>query len=205
MPMKPDFVFTVAPSKVKTFHFLLQQGLRIETPLGGSVQDFLVRQLGMDPEVIDEKIQTIFLNGKVVDDPVQAFLTDGALLALSGALPGLVGATMRRGGFYASLRDPITFQGGPGFQGSQKGAIVLKLFNILLKDIGPQILENGFMIEESKLLDFLRGNESKLADECQIRGKDKIEIPYQKLLKDLSAEPGKDLFVRVDATDRPLR
>jgi hypothetical protein len=197
--MKPDFVFTVAPSKVKTFHFLLQQGLRIETPLGGSVQDFLVRQLGMDPEVIDEKIQTIFLNGKVVDDPVQAFLTDGALLALSGALPGLVGATMRRGGFYASLRDPITFQGGPGFQGSQKGAIVLKLFNILLKDIGPQILENGFMIEESKLLDFLRGNESKLADECQIRDGDGIEIPYRDLLIALSEEPGKDLFVKVVA------
>jgi len=199
MPMKPDFVFTVAPSKVKTFHFLLQQGLRIETPLGGSVQDFLVRQLGMDPEVIDEKIQTIFLNGKVVDDPVQAFLTDGALLALSGALPGLVGATMRRGGFYASLRDPITFQGGPGFQGSQKGAIVLKLFNILLKDLGPQILENGFMIEESKLLDFLRGNESKLADECQIRDGDGIEIPFRDLLIARSAEPGKFLFVKVVA------
>ena len=199
MPMKPDFVFTVAPSKVKTFHFLLQQGLRIETPLGGSVQDFLVRQLGMDPEVIDEKIQTIFLNGKVVDDPVQAFLTDGALLALSGALPGLVGATMRRGGFYASLRDPITFQGGLGFQGSQKGAIVLKLFNILLKDLGPQILENGFMIEESKLLDFLRGNESKLADECQIRDGDGIEIPFRDLLIARSAEPGKFLFVKVVA------
>jgi hypothetical protein len=197
--MKPDFVFTVAPSKVKTFHFLLQQGLRIETPLGGSVQDFLVRQLGMDPEVIDEKIQTIFLNGKVVDDPVQAFLTDGALLALSGALPGLVGATMRRGGFYASLRDPITFQGGPGFQGSQKGAIVLKLFNILLKDIGPQILENGFMIEESKLLDFLRGNESKLEDECQIRDGDGMEIPYRNMLTARSEGPGKDLFVQVVA------
>jgi hypothetical protein len=195
--MKPDFVFKVAPSKLRTFYFLLQQGLRIKTPVGGSVQDFLVRQLGLNPEVIDEKIQTIFLNGKAVDDPGQAFLTDGASLALSGALPGLVGATMRRGGFYSSLRDPITFQGGPGFQGSQKGAIVLKLFNILLKDLGPQILENGFMIEESKLLDFLRGNESKLADECQLRDGDGIEIPCRDLLIAPSEEPGKYLFVKV--------
>ena len=141
MPMKPDFVFKVAPSKLRTFHFLLQQGLRIETPVGGSVQDFLVRQLGLNPEVIDEKIQTIFLNGKAVDDPGQAFLTDGASLALSGALPGLVGATMRRGGFYSSLRNSITFQGGPGFQGSQKGKIVLKLFNILLE--GPRAPNPG--------------------------------------------------------------
>ena len=128
--MKPYFIFNVAPSKLSIFHFLLQQGLRIETPVGGSVQDFLVRQLGLNPEVIDENIQTVFLNGKVVDDLDSAILTDGASLALSGALPGLVGATMRRGGFYASLRNPITFQGGPGFQGSQKGKIVLKLFKL---------------------------------------------------------------------------
>ena len=104
--MKPDFLFDVTPSRLRIFHFLLQQGLRIETPVGGSVQDFLIRQLGLNPEVIDEKIQTIFLNGKAVDDPGQAFLTDGASLALSGALPGLVGATMRRGGFY--LQSPPT-------------------------------------------------------------------------------------------------
>ncbi len=196
-PMKPDFIFEVPPSKLRIFHFLLQQGLRLETPVGGSVQDFLVRQLGLNPEVIDEKIQTIFLNGKAVDDPGQAFLTDGASLALSGALPGLVGATMRRGGFYASLRNPITFQGGSGFQESKNGTIVVKLFNILLKDLGPRILENGFMIEESKLLDFLRGNESKLADECQIRDGDGIEIPYRNLLVAPSDEPGKYLFVKV--------
>jgi hypothetical protein len=197
MPGKPDFVLSVVPSKARTFHFLLQQGLRIETPLGGSVQDFLLRQLGLDPKVIDEKIQTIFLNGKAVDDPAQAFLTAGASLALSGALPGLVGATMRRGGYYASLRNPITFQGGPGVQGSQKGKIVLKLFNLLLQDLGTQILENGFMIEESNLLDFLRRNESKLADECQIRDGGGSEIPYRNLLTALSEEPGKELSLKV--------
>jgi hypothetical protein len=195
----PDLVFSVDPSKLRTFHLLLQQGLQIETPMGDSVQDFLVRQLGLNPEVIDEKIQTIFLNGKAVDDPGQAFLTDGASLALSGALPGLVGATMRRGGFYSSLRDPITYQGGTGFQGSQKGRIVLKLFNILLQDLGPRILENGFMIEEAKLLDFLRRNEAKLVDECQIRDRDGIEIPYQNLLIARSEEPRKYLFVKVVA------
>ena len=197
--MKPDFIFDVTPSKLRIFHFLLQQGLRIEIPVGGSVQDFLIRQLGLNPEVIDEKIQTIFLNGKAVDDPGQAFLTDGASLALSGALPGLVGATMRRGGFYSTLRNSITFQGGSGFQGPRKGQIALKLFNILLKDLGPRILENGFMIEESKLLDFLRWNESKLADECQIRDGDGNTLPYRNLLIPPSDEPGKYLLVKVVA------
>ncbi len=175
---------------LRTFHFLLQQGLRIETTVGVSVQEFLIRHLGLNPELIEEKIQTIFLNGKAVDDPAKAFLTDGAFLALSGALPGLVGATMRRGGFYSSLRSPITYQGGTGFQESQKGEIVLKLFNVLLQDLGLRILEQGFIIEESKLLDFLRCNDSKLAAECQIRHGDGMEIPYQKLLIALSEEPG---------------
>jgi hypothetical protein len=197
--MKPDFIFDVTPSKLRIFHFLLQQGLRIETPVGGSVQDFLVRQLGLNPEVIDKNIQTVFLNGKVVDDLDSAFLTDGASLALSGALPGLVGATMRRGGFYASLRNSISFQGGSGLPGSQKGQIVLKLFNILLKDLGPRILENGFMIEESKLLDFLKWNESKLADECQIRDGDGNTISYRNGLIPPSDEPGKYLSVKVVA------
>jgi hypothetical protein len=195
--MKPNFIFDVTPAKRKTFHFLLQQGLRIETPLGSSIQDFLVGRLGLTPEVIDEKIQTIFLNGKVVDDPGQAFLTDGAFLALSGALPGLVGATLRRGGFYSSFRHSITLQGGTRTGGSQKGSIVLKLFNILLEDLGDQILEKGFMIEQSKLLDFLRRNEATLGEECQIRDVDGIEIPYRRLLITPSDEPGKDLFVQV--------
>jgi hypothetical protein len=171
----------------------------METPLGGSIQDFLVSQLGLNPEVIQEKIQTIFLNGKVVDDPGQAFLTDGALLALSGALPGLVGATLRRGGFYSSLRNSITFQGGTRTEESQKGNIVLKLFNLLLEDLGDQILEKGFMIEQSKLLDFLRSNESKLADECQIRDSEGKKVPYPKLLIALPEEPGKKLLVKVGA------
>jgi hypothetical protein len=193
----PDFVFSVAPSKLKTFHFLLQQGLQIETPLGGSLQDFLVSQLGLPPEVIQEKIQTIFLNGKVVDDPVQALLSDGALLALSGALPGLVGATMRRGGFYSSLRNSITFQGGTGFQGPQKGRIGLKLFNVLLQDLGPRILENGFSIEESKLLDFLRRNESELSEGVQIKTAEGRNLSFRDLLDSSTDDPGKNLFVQV--------
>jgi hypothetical protein len=193
----PDFVFSVVPSKLKIFHILLQQGLQIETPLGGSLQDFLVSQLGLPPEVIQEKIQTIFLNGKVVDDPVQALLSDGALLALSGALPGLVGATMRRGGFYSALRNSITFQGGTGFQGPQKGRIVLKLFNILLQDLGPQILENGFTIEESKLLDFLRRNEPELSEGVQVKTAEGRNLSFRDLLDSSTDDPGKNLFVQV--------
>ena len=67
--MKSELVFKVAPSMLRTFHFLLQQGLRIETTVGVSVPELLIRHLGLNPELIEEKIQTIFLNGKAVDDP----------------------------------------------------------------------------------------------------------------------------------------
>ena len=55
------------------------------------------------------------------------------------------------------------------------------------------------MIEESKLLDFLRWNESKLADQCQIRDGDGVEISYRNLLVAPPDEPGKYLFVKVGA------
>ena len=174
--MKPDLTFIISPLQLKFFHFILQQGIRVQTSVGETVRDFLLNRLGLQPLDIEEKIQTVFLNGKAVDDLDQAFLTEGSSLALSGALPGLVGATMRRGGFYSSLRNPINYQSEQEERCRREGLIELKLFNILLKELGPGILARGFLIEASKLQDFLRRNESELGHDCHIRREDGSEI-----------------------------
>ena len=49
------------------------------------------------------------LDGKPVDDIGAALVQDGSTLALSAAMPGLVGATLRRGGAYSSFRSAITY------------------------------------------------------------------------------------------------
>ena len=82
------------------------------------------------------------------------FIRFGSRLALSAAMPGLVGATLRKGGFYAGLRSQISFteEKKPLFKG--RGKIVLKLFNRVAEDLGPAFLEKGVWIKGLELGEF---------------------------------------------------
>ena len=127
--------------KVTSNYSLLQEGVRFKTRVGLSIQAFLEQELGLSPEFIAGKIKTVFLEGKPVDDYTRAVLKDGSVLSLSGAMPGLVGATMRSGGFFAGLRSGITYQEENEPVQQQDGFITVKVFNILLKDLGPIIMK----------------------------------------------------------------
>jgi hypothetical protein len=126
-----------------SFFLPLQEGIAIKTQVGLSIRTFLEQELGLTPEFIREKIKTVFLDGKPVDDFDQAILKDGSVLSLSGALPGLVGATMRSGGFFAGLRSQITYQEKESAPLQKEGTITLKIFNLLLKELGPIILKKS--------------------------------------------------------------
>ena len=103
--------FTLDAGLLPVFFQLLQKGFRVEGNVGCSVRAFLCEQHGVAPEYLEKRIQTIFLDGKPVDDVDTAIVEDGATLSLSAALPGLVGAVMRRGGYYAPMRDQISYKG----------------------------------------------------------------------------------------------
>ena len=64
----------------------------VETPVGCSVKTMLNNTLGMDDNYVEDRIKTIFLDAKPVDDINTACINDGSVLALSGAMPGLAGA-----------------------------------------------------------------------------------------------------------------
>jgi hypothetical protein len=96
----PQLAFVVNEGLVAGFFLLLQQGVKIRRRVGCSVDIFLREEIGAAPETI-EKIQSIMLDGKPVDDISSALIHDGSTLALSAAMPGLVGATLRRGGAYS--------------------------------------------------------------------------------------------------------
>jgi hypothetical protein len=70
-------------------------------------------------------------------------------------MPGLVGAVMRRGGFYASFRDSISHKNDNGAVGPEEGIIHLKLFNLVMKELGPRFLEKGVFIKSSDIIGFL--------------------------------------------------
>lgn len=73
-------------------------GFQVDLPVACSVRELLCGQLGVAPEYLEGRIQTIFLNSRPVDDPATATVTPGATLALSGPMPGLAGAICRKGG-----------------------------------------------------------------------------------------------------------
>jgi hypothetical protein len=141
-------------SQCSVFHPLLQRGVAVEAPLGIPVRAFLSGELGLSRDYVENAIQTVFLNGKAVDDLDRAVIENGSTLALSAAMPGLLGATLRRGSFYAAMRSQISYR-PPESRGSGNGRILMKLFNLLLENVGPVLLKRGVWLGSRDLQEIL--------------------------------------------------
>src|SRR5512141_169430 len=87
------------PDRLAAFYPLLQSGVVVRCRVGCTLGDLLSLQWGIAPEYVARRVTTVFLNSRAIDDVSTALVTAGATIALSGAMPGLVGATMRRGGY----------------------------------------------------------------------------------------------------------
>lgn len=137
------------------FSTLLQRGVFYPLAARSSVQDFLTRQLGIDPDYIRDRIATVFVDGSVVDDLETATLRPGSTLTLSAAMPGLVGATLRKGGFYSAMRSEISWKGDDDTRQQLDGppnTIRLKLFNTVLREIGPTLLRRGVLVDRQEAM-----------------------------------------------------
>ncbi len=151
----PCLAFTVDRPFVAKFFLLLQQGVEIRRRVGLNVDLFLRQEIGATTETID-KIQSIILDGKPVDDIGSSLLQDGSTLALSAALPGLVGATLRRGGAYSSFRSAITYHETGKAITLEEGWVCVKIFNLLMAELGPDLLRKGVLLRSSDLLGFIK-------------------------------------------------
>jgi hypothetical protein len=157
--------FIVEETHVPLFFPLLQQGVRIWRRVGCSVEVFLRREIGATPETI-EKIQSIMLDGKPVDDIGSSLLHSGSTLALSAAMPGLVGATLRRGGAYSSFRSGITYHEAENAGEPGEGWVRVKIFNLLMAVLGPGLLRAGVLVRSSDLLDLLKERTGEFGNGC---------------------------------------
>jgi len=141
--------------QVPVFLPILTKGFEMTHGEGATVHDFLAGELGLSEQYIENRIQTIFLNGKAVDNLKAAGLSDGDTLALSTAMPGLVGATFRRGGRYAAMRQSVSHFNNRTAAPDKTKTIILKLFNLVAKEIGPGLLARGIYIQGSDFIPFL--------------------------------------------------
>ena len=149
------------------FHELLEEGFRIKCTVGVSIASLLTEQYGLSLNYIEKQITTIFLNGKPVDNITSSIIQSGANLALSGAMPGLVGATLRTKSPLASLRETITFHKNGMQPKKTKGFIRIKLFNVLIKKLGPLFLKKGIVVSSKRLQHFLLSRESQFWKGCK--------------------------------------
>jgi hypothetical protein len=167
---------TVKKDRVPAFSPLLTKGFIVKTKVGCSVQELICRHLGLSADYMEHRLQTIFLDGKAVDNVKDAVVGQGATLALSAAMPGLAGATLRRGGAYASMRRQITHTDHPKNPMVRDGTIVLKLFNLVAKEIGSMFLTQGIWVSGKDLQKLFRKAPEHLWEGCytvQIDGVDR--------------------------------
>ncbi len=156
----------VTPKLIPLFFQLLGQGFSVDTHSGVTVKDLLCKQLGIHEDYLAQRIQTIFLNAKVVDDINTALIPEGSTLALSGAMPGLVGAILRSGGYYAAMRNQLSYVESDPSSQAQSVNITLKLLNIVAKELGPVFLQQGIRLKGEILREFMERRTDDLKAGC---------------------------------------
>jgi hypothetical protein len=193
--MASNLTLTVESRLIPIFFRLLQKGFMVETDVGCTVRTLLVETLGLDTGYIEERIQTIFLDGDAVDDIDTAVVREGSVLALSAAMPGLIGAVLRKGSYYAAMRREISYKSTIESTSSRKGRVTVKLFNLVNRELGPFFFERGVWVGESDFKDILKKHSDSFASEFKLIEVEGKVCDFDQI-KDVEWDSGK-IFLRV--------
>ena len=126
--MEQTLNLTLKESGLHHFFPLFQQGVIIKTQVGENIKDLLSHQLEITPEYVEKRIQTIFLDGKAVDNLGEAVVRDGIHPGPLRSHAGSGGRHPAPRRAFASLRRAITFSQGGETIPQKEGRIILKLF-----------------------------------------------------------------------------
>lgn len=189
--------------RLAAFFPLLQQEVRVVCRVGVTLENLLVKQWGIEADYVTRRITTIFLNSRAIDDVAATEVHGGAVIALSGAMPGLVGATMRRGGFYAAMRGAMTYRDETS--GGEHGIdrVRVKLFNLLLKELGPGFIARGIIMTGAELSAFIAANEILPEHFTKSPRLDGRPLAAAELSAALAALGDEELLLTVDFEDTP--
>lgn len=138
------------------FSEIFQKGVFLKTQcIGNAIEAFLKNELQLTDYYITNRLGTIFLDNKPIDDLKSGILRHYSKVALSSAMPGLVGAIMRQGSPLADMREGISYKSSESFTIFEEGFITVKLFNLVIYDIGKEILKKGIIISHVETMDLL--------------------------------------------------
>jgi hypothetical protein len=157
--------------RIGDFFPIMQRGFLVPAWLPCTVGNLLHEQFGIDSAYVSDRITTIFLDGKAIDDPDEALVSDHSTIALSAAMPGVVGASLRRGSFYAAMRDAVTYTDREIPAESFAGVVCIKIFNLLLNELGQGFLKGGIIMTPSDLSDFILDHPETIRQGCHVGAK----------------------------------
>lgn len=163
------------------FFPFFQQGVGVAALVGCSLDRLLVHQWGLSREYVARRITTVFLDGRAIDNLESAIVKEGSTVALSAAMPGLVGATMRRGSYYAAMRGTITHSESGCGDRNRFATVRLKLFNLLLAELGPAFLRCGILLGAAETANFLRERGDSFWSDCVSAVLDEAPLPPERL------------------------
>jgi phage tail protein X len=136
---------------------LLRSGVKVPVPGPMPVRALLCDVVGLNPEFVERRIATLFLNNHPVDDLDATLARPGDSLALAAAMPGIAGITMRRNSPVKALRADISCTpDADGNRPAAAGPITLKLFNFIALEAGPGLLAQGVIAPAGRLAETLR-------------------------------------------------
>ena len=182
---------------IPIFYQLLSKGFIIYAQAGCTIKELLCGQLGIKDDYLDERIQTIFLDNKTVDDVDSSVIRKGSILALSAAMPGILGATLRKGGKYAPMRRQISHDKDIPSNLHKKGEVTIKLFNLIVRELGPLFLERGIHVNREDFFDITTRNDVVFLTGCKKAVKDGNDIDPEKLIEVEWKE--KQVFLQIKA------
>jgi len=174
---------TLEKTLIPIFYQLLSKGFSIHAETGCTMKELLCGQLGIKDDYLEERIQTIFLDDKIVDDASSAVIREGSIFALSAAMPGVLGATLRKGGRYAPMRRQISQDKDMPSDLHKKGEVTIKLFNLITRELGPLFLEQGIRVMGEDFFDIVARNENVFMAGCRKAVKDGNDLEPEKLMK----------------------
>ena len=177
---------------------LLTKGIRLMACLECSLKELLCDQLGLAEDYLENRVQTVFLDGHPVDDVGRATVGEGATVALSAAMPGLAGAVLRKGGTLAALRKDITYRSDSTEHEICDGSVTVKLFNMTTREIGPLFLKRGVWLKGTELMEVLDRCADILSKSCRQALYNDIPIGIASLMEKIKSEDGILLQVTVD-------
>jgi hypothetical protein len=201
MSKLPHLALTLSAETLPLFHPLFQQGVLVDCMVGCRLGELLSDQWGISPDYVSKRVTTIFLNSRAIDDVNTALVGPDAVIALSGAMPGLVGATMRRGGYYAAMRGAMTHTDDAALAGCRAATVRVKLFNLLLGELGPGFMQRGILLSGAELVAFFRDQGSEFRQGCRTARLNGLVIDPALLADDADLARIKSIRLTVECRD----